>query len=87
MKPNKIFDFYNNEKIGNRKMNHFRNEIERIKLFGNKNKIRQGNKDLLENQKSFQNYIRDQNQAYKTIENSLIDINNKSRDCDFIYKR
>ncbi len=56
----------------NKKLNNRENE--------NKNKIRQGNKDLLENQKSFQNYIRDQNQAYKTIENSLIDINNKSRE-------
>ena len=62
----------NNLKEENKKLNELENE--------NKNKIRQGNKDLLENQRAFQKYIKDQKSAYKSIENSLIDISNKSKE-------
>ena len=62
----------NNLKEENKKLNGLENE--------NKNKIRQGNKDLLENQRAFQKYIKDQKSAYKSIENSLIDISNKSKE-------
>ena len=57
--------YYNNEKKGNRKINHFRNEIERIKLFGNKNKIRKNSFNSRLNRDNVENLI----YRYKTQKN------------------